>query len=720
MNTKGGMAVLFFATIAALMTSCSHDNVYDSDYINEQYKASFATNVLGGGTIDPTQTWNASAQSKLTVKVDLDAGATYRVCAFTENPLYTSDATLLDQETATSGSTVTLNFAKPIALTKVYVAAINAKNRYDVYAVDMEGTEASATIGGTETTRATVNGVSTAASSYQHEYSYFKVPEFDASKYTDVTTIDASDYSKLDLKPSESEGFKHGDGLHYYIPQGKTVNGNLNFTRTNDGAGIIYVSGTWEIPDGYKLTNNRQIVVTSTGKIILEGTCEFNSGARFTNNGGNITTTNGYFILDNATGTSSDMYNSGVMDMGNGGIKVAGNSSPLYNVGTYNAKFIHVGGSFTFTNFGTFNVKSTSMSGNDLNSQENAVSNFTLINGCHSTIDALGVHVLIMCDNSRVDCPVGIYTGGGNSGGNVYMGKYAVINAKDWIDNGGHIYGSTDNNEYSVFKFTGDITEQSCSAFITKGYVYYDGTFKDEYNVNGIRTGDCDLWNTNKCTYHMKYFTTEATSTLCIPKSSECSGAGYNPNNESGKAVVLTPTTYYYAYEDLGSVGDFDFNDVVLGVDYPVMNGTDKTAVIKVYAAGGTLPVSVKYNGTEICADVHTALNVSTSTMVNTGSQMSMDPVTIYTKTGITGTFDASNMDLSIVVKGTNTSTEIVPNVQSGQVPQMIKVPSPWRWPREQVNISAAYVSFGAWGCNYTANKTWYQNGDSSKTTAPK
>jgi predicted thioesterase len=206
MNTKGGMAVLFFATIAALMTSCSHDNVYDSDYINEQYKASFATNVLGGGTIDPTQTWNASAQSKLTVKVDLDAGATYRVCAFTENPLYTSDATLLDQETATSGSTVTLNFAKPIALTKVYVAAINAKNRYDVYAVDMEGTEASATIGGTETTRATVNGVSTAASSYQHEYSYFKVPEFDASKYTDVTTIDASDYSKLDLKPSESEG----------------------------------------------------------------------------------------------------------------------------------------------------------------------------------------------------------------------------------------------------------------------------------------------------------------------------------------------------------------------------------------------------------------------------------------------------------------------------------------------------------------------------------
>ena len=191
-----------------------------------------------------------------------------------------------------------------------------------------------------------------------------------------------------------------------------------------------------------------------------------------------------------------------------------------------------------------------------------------------------------------------------------------------------------------------------------------------------------------------------------------------------GKSVresdTLDINTYYYAYEDLGSVGDFDFNDVVLGVDYPVMNGTDKTAVIKVYAAGGTLPVSVKYNGTEICADVHTALNVSTSTMVNTGSQMSMDPVTIYTKTGITGTFDASNMDLSIVVKGTNTSTEIVPNVQSGQVPQMIKVPSPWRWPREQVNISAAYVSFGAWGCNYTANKTWYQNGDSSKTTAPK
>ena len=75
---------------------------------------------------------------------------------------------------------------------------------------------------------------------------------------------------------------------------------------------------------------------------------------------------------------------------------------------------------------------------------------------------------------------------------------------------------------------------------------------------------------------------------------------------------------YFVAFEDLGGTWDFDFNDVVLEIDY--VSGME-SALVKCVAAGGTLPVSVMYDPEErllFGGEIHAAFDVPTTTVVNT------------------------------------------------------------------------------------------------------
>ena len=696
--------------------SCSHDT-YDYNQAKADYDNAFSNNVMNGDSIDPAQTWNASVMSTLNVSVNLDAGATYRVCVMTDNPLSNTSATVLDEKNMTSGTTSSFRFAKPMALRRVYVIAINSKNRYDVYSVEMADTLASIALGGNTSsstknkTRAVVQNVSTVSSDYQRPLSDFIAPSvITGHTYYDISTMDAADYGKMDLYLYWPDSrYKYGDGKHYYIPEGVTINANLGYSQQKDENCVILVKGTWEVPSDISFDNNQKIYVSETGHIIFDGNASFTSRAQLINLG-TIQTSSGKISVTNWNLSIGDVYNSGTMSLNSGGMVIAGNNSQIYNCGTMTMEYMQVGGNCTLTNMGTVKAKTSVQGDYTTVGQYNGASNAKIINGCHLAIDALGVKQLILCDNSRIDCSTGIYTGGGQGDNYLYLGKYAVVKVGDWQDNGGHIYGSDDATEPSVFQFTGTVAESNGGAFETKGYVFFDGSFPDSYHVNIIRTGDANEYNKGIITYHMTHFTTESTSTISIPKG-ECTGAGYNPDNNPPTPPVVTPSTYYYAYEDLGSIGDYDFNDVVIAVKYPIVVGTQKNAEIYLVAAGGTLTTSVSYGSTVICDEVHSKFGVGTSTMVNTTAKTLPEQL-LYTITNTPDGFDASNLNISIYVNG-YVSAEISPNVQSGKIPQMIKVPSPWKWPKETTNISDAYStsghSFGAWGSNYSTNTAWYQ-----------
>lgn len=183
------------------------------------------------------------------------------------------------------------------------------------------------------------------------------------------------------------------------------------------------------------------------------------------------------------------------------------------------------------------------------------------------------------------------------------------------------------------------------------------------------------------------------------------------PENETPPEVVdpekpdkpAPPATWIVACEDLGSTGDYDFNDVVFGVSY--VSGT-KEATVTPYAAGGTLAATI-YCGTQSVGEIHDLLELSsTKTMINTykreteGKPVSVPVGSDFSMSSSMGTF-------SLAIEGNDAK---IASPGTGKVPQMICVPGEWAWPTERTNITAAYPGFGEWGANYNSSKDWWQS----------
>lgn len=168
--------------------------------------------------------------------------------------------------------------------------------------------------------------------------------------------------------------------------------------------------------------------------------------------------------------------------------------------------------------------------------------------------------------------------------------------------------------------------------------------------------------------------------------------------------VETESMSWIIACEDLGSVGDYDFNDVVFSVSH--VSGEDK-AVVTPLAAGGTLPAKILHGGKEI-GEIHALLGggSDTSTMINTSSwRKAGKPITITV--GADFTMSSSNMGGFSLKIGDGTATITAPG--KGKAPQMICVPGDWQWPTERTSIVSAYKGFGEWGANYGTSKDWWQ-----------
>lgn len=146
--------------------------------------------------------------------------------------------------------------------------------------------------------------------------------------------------------------------------------------------------------------------------------------------------------------------------------------------------------------------------------------------------------------------------------------------------------------------------------------------------------------------------------------------------------------------EDLGNIGDFDFNDVVFDAYITWGNNGHQEAVVTVKAAGGTLPIYI--GGVEI----HEAMGVATNVMVNTGAGASCPPAIFR--------IPVSSSNIADIEVSVNNA--IVLEAPQGDAPQKICVPSTFKWCTERTNIKDAYPGFMEWSQNQNANVGWYSN----------
>ena len=172
------------------------------------------------------------------------------------------------------------------------------------------------------------------------------------------------------------------------------------------------------------------------------------------------------------------------------------------------------------------------------------------------------------------------------------------------------------------------------------------------------------------------------------------------------------PIKWLIAAEDLGSVDDFDFNDVVFEVEHAAGR---LVATIRPLAAGGTLETYLCRNGQRVNnREWHSVFGHSHTTMVNTGratgraSTFTIDVPADFTLTSSSAGSGSihenykQNMggfSIEVVREDGRVSTIEAPGV--GTAPQMIlifqKDDKKWRWPVERVNIKSAYPRFESW-----------------------
>lgn len=183
-----------------------------------------------------------------------------------------------------------------------------------------------------------------------------------------------------------------------------------------------------------------------------------------------------------------------------------------------------------------------------------------------------------------------------------------------------------------------------------------------------------------------------------------------NPDPEP----IIEPQSWTVACEDLGSIGDFDFNDVVFKVSH--VSGSGEITVTPL-AAGGTMTVNL-YHGSQLLGEIHNLLGVDDVTkMINTGLEGEKGFTSSVSESKTLSVSDSFSMTDNMggfrleILNGDGRFAAEIQGPVNGDSPQMICVPGEWRWPREWQKISDAYPDFVNW--NSTNNAEWYKNSNS-------
>ena len=143
--------------------------------------------------------------------------------------------------------------------------------------------------------------------------------------------------------------------------------------------------------------------------------------------------------------------------------------------------------------------------------------------------------------------------------------------------------------------------------------------------------------------------------------------------------------------EDLGNIGDFDFNDVVF--DATIMN--DGSINIEILASGGTLPISVA------------GVPVTLGTMTNTGERVNNNTQK-FTISAATAAKNGWTTLKSIPVEVTGKDGEKYQlTADWGEAPGKFCTYIGLPWADEYVNINDAYNGFSSWVRSEKPEQWW-------------
>ena len=764
MTSKQTLVIGLFA-LAIPFTSCvdSGKDLFDAEEAAKLYAESFPVK-----NVDPDMDWKTTASANVTVKVNADAGVTYKIEIFDSNPLaVSSTAKLLTSGEASNNLVFSTKMDYPSALNTVYIARVDEKGRYAVQPATIENGVIDVTFGNTSTTK------STRATSDD-------IPEMNVP-YTD-TQLSTMLASATEIKngwdlsaPAEwgytEPVFAQPSSRTRYFKITKNFNGIFNTSQQNVPIKIIITakvtinqfmsinSGEFIIADGGELVLNNQLTLTNGGYVTVLG-------------GGKISGSTLYF--SNASNGIPN-YNGGTINLRNLDISCAGT---FYNAGTmtlgkYNASSTDM----QLVNRG--NIKATEIFGNN---------NTDIKNACYIEVtNNLTARKFILGSNSAIKC--GSFSADGSEGLTMIMNNNSMFECTGNISLKRNITGPTTGK--ALLKFDGSKIQDNIK--------YANSTISNNIicevaNQNPSGNLQTDKFNN----YDWFVYGLKNGATICNPgkadfllPAGDCTGAGYTPES-TGDVITVDPIVYTYAFEDnFPKVGDYDFNDVVmdLSTEYTKSNNRIKSIQLNVTlkAIGATKQLgaglrlvgvsknaikSITFGGDKdvyrntlvatnsmfenatfesgdnnivipIFGDAHKVYGYSDRSMLNTGkvelSQLYTLKIIIELadQTQLTPLVTNDNLDMFIAYGNLAKRSEIHlyefrsygatahGNVHSenldvaGNLTWGVKVPE-FSYPIEGVSIISAYPEFSKWAQNKLENMNWYRNPQSGKIFSKK
>ena len=729
------------AALAVVLAAvgCAKKDLYDAEAKKQESATNFVNNVMGGRSVDGNQTWSTAIATTLNVSSEIAEG-TLKVYA--SNPVGQSVAPIYTT-TIAKGEQKTFTVARPSDVQRLYVVVYDSENYMRYQPVNVTGNNLSVKFESSNEQTTLSRARKAPGTTFENQHEFLPAP--DAAIYAE-NVPDGVTYIG-DLKDPWG-GYQL---YHFNIPNNTcwvdqtAVNRcGMNFNRYNGYT--VYVKGVVNSTDLYltyqskiyltkgsklilpKNWNNTgysfgqqdvQIIVAEGAELVCEGTLQFSNTILY--NKGTVTVNNLQFA------GSGKVYNQGKLKVNNT-LTIANNNCEVVNEGELEANELQVNGSGHFMNLNLVKITGDAV----VNSNNNSwINNGTF--HCNNFLYNGGGSWNVI-NNCKLICKNQFYIGIGQGQGEFKLD--GSIECKTFF----HGIGITRMAAKSIIKVAETLT---CQA---QADGCYYGFYGPETNKNGYAVVQANKITATSLTQRRsisyRNYLIVATNDHWEQCSDQADGnypywdQGDNVKmslkNKNDITETITPTDcnagisgspivideptmyYYYAFEDLGTTNDFDFNDVIVRVSAPV-NGQSSAQIV---AAGGTLETYVTYgtqeNPTQLGGEVHATMGSNTtSVMINTTSVDTSKFANIGT-IDVNGK-DMDNLPLGIKVKGNNGEVvKVVKSVEgNGKAPLVIVVTGndqgKWFWATERTNITVAYSQFGDWGANVGTNLNWFR-----------
>jgi len=730
MNIKNlTKSVSVLACGALVLASCQSKDVYDpSSKAAEQQAKYEQTFTEQFGNVASDQLWNTAESFTVTVST-ANLGV---VRIYTSYPT-AAGATYLASETLQAGTTKTFNLAKPQDVETLYVAFFDEDGAVVVKPITDSG----------ETVEFG-DGTSNGAKAYG-----LKTRALTGSTFTYGS--DAADDAYASSIPSDAKEvsqYHQTQSGNYYVSESTTkVNcwsGNCN---------IYFGSGNYTIKEWYTRDNTNVYLLPGANVTFTSELNEnYNGNNWYIAEGATLSAEKisyNFQLYNRGTIKSKDLYlyagayiyNANTIEV-TGEVAVKNNDAQIVNGGTLTATNLSVEGSGSVQNLETMNISEKTVVNSNGCGWQNDGTYYTgeflyqagsssVINNCKLTCDdfkmilgdgnmadkcfKLSGEASIVCKNFAMG--IGYLLMESNS--QVAVSEKAIFGITK-ADYG--VYGVGD--DYAVFHAPtiskGSVTSYSAGnigvqeqASRSQGYeVSYYGQLvvaSDNHFAQGY-SGQYPYYYVDEENVKM-YVKGESTAKVISISESQCHPA-YNPTDDPTPTPDPTDPTdpdpeptpdpddpdeaqiYTVAFEDLGSTDDFDFNDVVLYVEYAA---GETTATVYLMAAGGTLAAEVYYGSDKLFS-----IGAKTDAqMYSQGNTKKFNGVLDWTMITVGSDFDmsktATTSQFSITVNNSSSTYTINPNTAAGAQPQAIVIANEWAWPTERTNIGTAYPKFTSW-----------------------